>query len=73
MSKFSNFKIKCPKSVEKLDNGDRLGPPPPRLAPPQKKQKKTLDPPLRSAPKYCVDIYRHSTTTAAITCQLSKE
>ena len=25
MSKFSNFKIKWPKSVEKLENGDRLG------------------------------------------------
>ena len=26
MSKFSNFKIKWPKSVEKLYNGGRLGP-----------------------------------------------
>ena len=26
MSKFSNFKIKWPKSVEKLENGGRLGP-----------------------------------------------
>ena len=26
MSKFSNFKIKWPKSVEKLENGDRLAP-----------------------------------------------
>ena len=50
MSKFSNFKIKWPKSVEKLDNGGRLGPlrqdcPPP----PQKKN--PLNPLLRSAPK----------------------
>ena len=33
MSKFNNFEIKWPKSVEKLENGGRL-PPPPRLAPP---------------------------------------
>ena len=26
MSKFSNFKIKCPKSEEKHENGVRLGP-----------------------------------------------
>ena len=26
MSKFSNYKIKWPKSVEELDNGGRLGP-----------------------------------------------
>ena len=26
MSKLSNFKIKWPKSVEKLENGGRLGP-----------------------------------------------
>ena len=26
MSKFSNFKIKWPKSVEKVENGSRLGP-----------------------------------------------
>ena len=26
MTKFSNFKIKWPKSVEKLENGGRLGP-----------------------------------------------
>ena len=47
MSKFSNFIIKWPKSVEKLENGGRLGPlrqnsPPP----PPKKKNGPLDPPV---------------------------
>ena len=50
MSKFSNVKIKWPKSVEKLENGGRLGPLRQDLPPPQKKNKQTkngtLDPPL---------------------------
>ena len=50
MSKLSNFKIKWPKSVEKLENGGRLGPsvktcPPPPPPPPPKKNG-PLDPPL---------------------------
>ena len=44
MSKFSNFKIKWPKSVEKLENVGRLGPPPPKLAAPPKND--LLDPPV---------------------------
>ena len=36
MSKFSNFKTKWPKSVEKLENGGRLGPSA-KTCPPQKK------------------------------------
>ena len=50
MSKFSNLKIKWPKSVEKLENGGRLGPlrqdlppPPPPNGP--------LDPPLLTTPQ----------------------
>ena len=39
MSKFSNFKIKWPKSVEKLDNGGRLGPLSQDLPPPPKKKR----------------------------------
>ena len=38
MSKFSNFKIKWPKSVEKLENGGRLGPLRQDLHPPPKKK-----------------------------------
>ena len=37
MSKFSNFKIKWPKSVKKLHNGGRLGPLRQDSPPPQKK------------------------------------
>ena len=37
MSKFSNLKIKWPKSVQKLENGDRLGPLRQNLPPPPKK------------------------------------
>ena len=37
MSKFSNFKIKWPKSVKKLHNGGRLGPLRQDLPPPKKK------------------------------------
>ena len=50
MSKFSNFKIKWSKSVEKLENGE-VGPPPPRLAPPPHThtQNYLLDPPLLSS------------------------
>ena len=48
MSEFSYFKIKWTKSVEKLDNGGRLGPLRQDL-PPQKND--PLDPPLPSAPK----------------------
>ena len=48
MSKFSNFKIKWPKSVEKLHNGGRLGPLRQDIPP---KKIDQLDPPLRSAPK----------------------
>ena len=44
MSKFGNFKIKWSKSVEKLENGGRLGPPP-KLALPKKKNG-PLDPPV---------------------------
>ena len=36
MSKFSNFKIKWPKSVKKLENGGRLGPLRQNLPPPKK-------------------------------------
>ena len=35
MSKFSNFEIKWPKSMEKLENWGRLGPLPPKLGPPK--------------------------------------
>ena len=42
MSKFSNFKIKWPKSVEKLDNGGRLGPLRQDLPPPPPPKKKTI-------------------------------
>ena len=42
MSKFSNFKIKWPKSVEKLDNGGRLGPPKLAPPPPPPQKKKTI-------------------------------
>ena len=41
MSKFSNFKIKWPKSVKKLENGGRLGPLRQNVPPPP--------PPKRSA------------------------
>ena len=42
MSKFSNFKIKWPKSVEKLENGGRLGPLRQDLPPPPNTTKKKL-------------------------------
>ena len=38
MSKFSNLKINWPKSVEKLENGGRLGPSAKNLSPPKKKR-----------------------------------
>ena len=38
MSKLSNFEIKWPKSVEKLENGGRIGPLRQDLPPPQKKR-----------------------------------
>ena len=44
MSKFSNFKIKWPKPVEKLENGGRLDPLRQNLAP----QNGPLDPPVRA-------------------------
>ena len=47
MSKFSNFKIKWPKSVEKLENGGRLGPLRQDLAP---QKNDPLDPPLNDPP-----------------------
>ena len=47
MSKFSNFKIKWPKSVEKLENGVRLGPLRQNMPPQKQKQKNgPLDPPV---------------------------
>ena len=45
MSKFSIFKIKWPKSVEKLENGGRLSPLRQNLPPPKKKNG-PLDPPV---------------------------
>ena len=36
MSKFSNFKIKWPKSVEKLENGGSLSPLRQKLPPPNR-------------------------------------
>ena len=47
MSKFSNFKIKWPKSREKLENGGRLGSPSAKTWPPKNGP---LDPPLRRTP-----------------------
>ena len=41
MSKFSNFKIKWPKSMETLENGGRVGPLRQRLPPPPPQKKRS--------------------------------
>ena len=58
MSKLSNFKMKWPKSVEKLENGGRLGPLRQNLPPPPSGP---LDPPVRTY--YTLPLFTHVFTS----------